>query len=150
MKTTSFYNKLNSLKIKLYKLAFFLNDNECTTSVWVSQEIVLSCSNLTDLVKWWKLAEWDTERAKYSSTPRGRRGKRSGAGEEWKKCCPCMKPAESPLFFQLQGAANSAHSKLAYDNKANWEIMVETTGIFNPSSSSPFLLSSSQKMANHQ
>lgn len=44
-----------------------------------------------------------------------------------------VKAADSPLFFQLRtAAANSAYSKLAYGNKAVWEITLETTGIFNP------------------
>ena len=43
-----------------------------------------------------------------------------------------VKAADSPLFFQLRtAAANSAYSKLAYGNKAVWEITLETTGIFN-------------------
>lgn len=54
------------------------------------------------------------------------KGKHSRGREEWKKCCPRSKPAESPLFFQLGAAANSAHSDLAYRNKASWEITVET------------------------
>lgn len=41
------------------------------------------------------------------------------AEEGKKKCCPCMKPAESHLFFLLWADAISAHSKLAYGNKAS-------------------------------
>lgn len=53
-----------------------------------------------------------------------------------KKRCPRSKAADSPLFFQLRtAAANSAYSKLAYGNKAVWEITEETIGIFNPPSS---------------
>ena len=70
-----------------------------------------------------------------------KKGKHFGAGEEWKKCCPCIKQAESPRFFQLWAAANSAHSKVAYGNKTSWEITAGATGIFNPSSSSRLLLS---------
>lgn len=66
------------------------------------------------------------------------REKWTKAGEEWKICCPCIKPADSPPFFRLWTATvNSAYSKLAYGNKAIWAITVITRGNFNPS---PFSL----------
>lgn len=75
--------------------------------------------------------EGETLRASQRLTQRG--AQRSREGEEEKKRCPCSKGADSPLFFQLRtGAANSAYSKLAYGNKAVWEITVETRGISNP------------------
>lgn len=58
---------------------------------------------------------------------------RQGQAAEWKNSCPRSKAADSLQFFQLwTAAANSAHSKLAYYNKAAREI---TTGILSPSSS---------------